>query len=103
MLGDLSYSEKELKLIAHFGMADIAYNIQPPLLYTMLAYKAFVTNDQTPYASALRRCLEALENVGFEKGKVYRCTPEWDALIGECDQYVQSTNDPEDFDDFGGK
>ena len=83
MLRDVTYSEREIKLFAHFKMADIAYNIQPPLLYTMLAYRAFLTNDQTEYASALRRCLEALES--FEKDKVYRCTPEWDALIGDCE------------------
>jgi hypothetical protein len=86
MLGDASYSEKEMKLFAHFGMADIAYNMQPPMLYTMLAYKAFVTDDQTMFAAALRRCLVALENVGFEKSKVYRCTPEWDALIGDPEE-----------------
>jgi hypothetical protein len=102
MLGDATYSEKELKLFAHFGMADIAYNMQPPMLYTLLASKAFIMNDQTPYASALRRCIKAFEATDRDE-IVYRCTPEWDALIGDCDPYVPSRNDPEDYDDFGGK
>jgi len=97
MLGDSSYSEKELKLIEHFGFENAAGHVLPAMLFTMMAAKAFMMDDRTPYAAALRRCLKA-----FETG-AYRCTPEWDALIGECDQYVQSTNDPEDFDDFGGK
>jgi len=95
MLGESSYSEAELKLIKHFGFEDAAYHMLPALLFTAMAAKAFMMNDRTEFASALRRCLEA-----FEKG-AYRGTPEWDALIG--DPYVPSRNDPEDYDDFGGK
>ncbi len=95
MLGRSKYSEKELEMFAHFGMAEFAEYTAASLFYTMLASKAFVMNDQTPWSNALRRCLVALEAGG------YRGTPEWDALIGDCDQ--PSTNDPEDFDDFGGK
>lgn len=97
MLGDSIYSEAELKLINHFGFENAVGHVLPALLYPMMASKAFMVNDQTMYASALRRCLLA-----FEKG-AYRGTPEWDALIGDCDQYVPSRNDPEDYDDFGGK
>jgi hypothetical protein len=95
MLGDAIYSEKELKLIDHFGFENAAAHVLPALLYPMMASKAFMMDDRTEYASALRRCLLA-----FEKG-AYRGTPEWDALIG--DPYVPSRNDPEDYDDFGGK
>jgi len=57
-------------------MLDICQNIQPALLYPMLAAKAFIMNDQTVWAEGLRRCMKAMEN-----GTVYRTTPEWDALI----------------------
>jgi len=99
MLGDASYSKTEMELFEHFGFADIAGNMQPPMLYTILASKAFMMNDQTRWADGLRRCLTA-----FEKGSAYRCTPEWDALIlGKPSNGIYSTKDPEDFDDFGGK
>ena len=68
MLGDATYSEREIKLFAHFKMADIAYNIQPPLLYTMLAYRAFLTNDQTsmpPRCGGALRLLKALKKTRF--------------------------------------
>ena len=76
MLGSVEYSEAEMALFEHFGMADIAQNMQPPMLYTVLATKAFILNDQTPWSDSLRRCLLA-----FEKGTAYRMTPEWDKLI----------------------
>jgi hypothetical protein len=95
MYGESIYSEAELKLIKHFGFENAIGHVLPALLYPMMASKAFMVDDRTPFASALRRCLLA-----FEKG-AYRGTPEWDALI--ANPYVPSTNDPEDFDDFGGK
>jgi hypothetical protein len=77
MLGDsCHYSETEMRLFEHFGMANIACHMQPPMLYALLATKAFILNDQTPWADGLRRCLIALE-----KCSTYRKTPEWDALI----------------------
>lgn len=76
MLGTVEYSNAEMAMFTHFGMADIAANIQPPMLYTLLASKAFMMNDQTPWSDSLRRCITALE-----KGTAYRMTPEWDALI----------------------
>jgi hypothetical protein len=97
MYGESIYSETELKLIEHFGFENAVGHVLPALLYSMMASKAFMMNDQTQFASALRRCLLA-----FEKG-AYRGTPEWDALIGDLRYYIPSTNDPEDFDDFGGK
>lgn len=78
MLGDASYSKKELELIEHFGFMDAAYNMQPPMLYMLMASKAFMMNDQTPWAHGLRRCIKA-----FEEGSTYRMTPEWDALIDD--------------------
>jgi hypothetical protein len=97
MLGESIYSETELKLIRHFGFENAVGHVLPALLYPMMASKAFMMNDQTQFASALRRCLLA-----FEKG-AYRGTPEWDALIGDPQVYAFSRNDPEDDDDFGGK
>jgi hypothetical protein len=35
MLGTVKYSDAEMALFVHFGMADIAPNIQPPILYTV--------------------------------------------------------------------
>jgi hypothetical protein len=85
MLGTVEYSVAEMILFDHFGMADIAPNIQPPMLYTMLASKAFIMNDQTSWSDSLRRCITALE-----KGTTYRMTPEWDRLIfkGIEDRYL---------------
>lgn len=70
------YSEKELELIRHFGFGDVASNAYPPMIYNMMAVKAFMNNDHSNYAHSLRRCIRALET-----GSCYRMTPEWDALI----------------------
>ena len=78
MLGTVKYSDAEMALFAHFGMADIAPNIQPPILYAMLASIAFMLNDQSLWSEGLRRCITALE-----KGTAHRMTPEWDELIFE--------------------
>ena len=76
--GLCEYSEKEQRLIEHFGFQDVAQNVFPPVLYPMMAAKAFIINEQGPYADSLRRLMAA-----FETGKAYRLTPEWDAMIQE--------------------
>lgn len=72
------YSDAEKKLIAYFGFTDISEStsLVPAVLYPMMASKAFVDNDRTPAADALRRAIVALE-----RRSVYRETPEWDSLI----------------------
>ena len=70
------YSQAEYVLIEHFDMTRLARSILPGVLYTFMAVKAFTTDDRSPYADALRRAMLA-----FERGGIYRLTPEWDDLI----------------------
>ena len=72
------YSQKELKLIEHYGFLEIIKKVElnPPSLYRMMMEKAFVDNDQDIYHEALRKCMEA-----FMDCKIYRLTKEWDDLI----------------------
>jgi hypothetical protein len=71
------YSAQEKELIAHFGLSELIDQLgSAPALYRILAITAFVRNDQTPWADALRRCLLALES-----GTPQRGTSDWDALL----------------------
>ena len=69
------YSEKEMRMLAHFGFEDIAPHIAPYAMYRMMAEKAFVEDDRSVYGEALRCCLKV-----FAKGG-YRGTPEFEALM----------------------
>lgn len=70
------YSENEWKLIGRYGFSFMSDDtISPPLLYQLMAAKAFILNDQGPAAMALRRGLVALNNMQP------RLTPEFEALI----------------------
>ena len=79
MLADYSvndYSENELKLIKHYDKLRLIAYIDPPSLYRGMAMEAFISNDQSPYAEVLRKCVSALSTV-----KVYRKTPGWEAFF----------------------
>lgn len=79
MLRDgFKYSEKELAMAAHFGVADIAETMSATVFYRVMVERAFVANDQSKWAESLRRCFRALDATDR---KVWRCTPEWDAMI----------------------
>ena len=69
------YSEKEWLLIDHFGFRTVSEHAFPPMIYSMMAIKAFTSNEQSPYVDSLRRCL-----LHLEAGK-YRMTPEFENLI----------------------
>jgi hypothetical protein len=88
MLGTFDYSEIEMRLIEHFGFADICSNIAPPMLYPLMACAAFTRRDETWFAEALRSCVLALEGKHTTpEGKViYRMTPEWDKMIAEAEE-----------------
>ena len=72
----INWSDKELKLVEHYGYSDLADRVEPLMLYRMMVNKAFAINDQSEYANSLRRCSYALDNC-----TVYRMTPEFDKLI----------------------
>jgi hypothetical protein len=70
------YSKKEQELIAYFGYSDISASstCNSLSLYLLMVKKAFMNDDRTVAADSLRRCMANF-------GKIYRMTPEWDALI----------------------
>lgn len=74
----VQYSDKELSLIKHFNCEGLIENLTPTTVYDSMMEKAFLSNEQSPYAEALRRCMRALF-----KNSTQRNTPEWDALIGD--------------------
>lgn len=73
-----NYSEKELILLEYFGYSHMvgSVSLSPIDVYKLMMEKAFLTNDQSKYSRALRRCIKAINKVS-----PYRLTPEWDALI----------------------
>lgn len=74
-----TFSDKELQMIEHFGYAELAPHIEPLVMYRLLTHRAFILNDQTAFAAGLRRAM-----IAFDTGaKIYRMTPEWDALLGD--------------------
>jgi hypothetical protein len=80
---DCQYSEKEVALIKHFVpflMESDAYkDFVPYPLYRIMVEHAFLANQKEDfYITSLRECLRSLITC-----KIYRCTPEWDALIDD--------------------
>lgn len=70
------YSENEMVLIRHSKMLDLYQKLTAFPLYRLMAYHAFIYNDQSPEADAIRRgCIAIDEN------KIYRLTPEFDEII----------------------
>lgn len=74
---ELDYSANELKLIKHFGLMPLVEkgDVSPPKLYQYMVENAFVKNDTTAYAHALRRAV-----VWMKKCKP-RNTPEFEKEI----------------------
>ena len=72
------YTDKELLLIRHFNCLSLIDYLDPMPVYGAMMEKAFISNEQSPYSEALRRCMKA----SFE-GSIHRNSPEWDALIGD--------------------
>jgi hypothetical protein len=71
------FSDAEKRIIAHFGFMDLLRSdigIHP--LYRIMCEKAFMDNDQTYYAAALRRAWKAIQT-----NEVPRMTPAFDRLI----------------------
>ncbi len=73
---DNVYSASEMKLIKYFKMESYI-NCPAPDIYRIMVTKAFVDNDTTTYADALRKVANAL----LIKGTPYRMTKEFDSLI----------------------
>jgi hypothetical protein len=76
MREEIEYSDKEKQLIEFFGFSDIINNVQPPVLYRMMAEYAFIHDLSGPYVDSLRRCIMALNHA-----LVYRMTTTWDEMI----------------------
>ena len=74
-------SEKERELATRLGFSDLfpAQSITAPGLYRILIEHCFLNDIQGSLAESVRRCGHAL-NSGVN-GKLYRCTPDFDALI----------------------
>jgi hypothetical protein len=75
-LRNWEYSKNEQKIIEHFGYSHLMTVIDPLGMIRLMVEKAFLDNDQTVYAEALRRGVKVL---GY--GKIYRETPEWEYLL----------------------
>jgi len=75
---DREYSHKEIELFKHFNCLDLA--LQPHIsvfhVYERCILHAFLENDTSSYAIALRKCY-----IQFTKGTFYRLTEKWDALL----------------------
>lgn len=70
------YSPEEIVLLKHYGYYNVAEHIAAPGLYRMMVEKAFLANDQSEYANALRRGASALS-----KCNPLRMTPEFNELV----------------------
>lgn len=73
------YSNAEVNLIEkispHWGDIITKSDINPPDLYKILAYEAFINNSSGPEFDALRRVCRAIYQC-----KIYRMTKEFDKL-----------------------
>jgi hypothetical protein len=72
----MNYSPKEHTLIEHFGFSDVADSMEPPVLYRVMAEKAFCEDMRGDAVDSLRRCLTALN-----RSSCFRMTEEWDEMI----------------------
>lgn len=71
----VEYSENEMLLFRHYGIDNICQYIMPHNMYRLMAEKAFLENEQSEYANAVRRGLAALN------ASHYRMTSDFDELI----------------------
>lgn len=70
------YSDSEQKLIAYFGFTNLMENLLAPPMYRLLVESAFMRNDNTEFADALRAA-----NHAFIHRTCHRGTDEFDAII----------------------
>jgi hypothetical protein len=76
------YSEKEFAMIQicspHWAklISDERVDFCPPTVLECVMKEVFIENKTGPAVESLRRCLKS-----FYNGKIYRMTPEYDALI----------------------
>lgn len=73
---NIEYSPNEMLLFKHYGIDNICQQLMPHNMYRMMAEKAFLANEQSEYADAVRRGLAALNN-----SQIYRMTSDFDKLI----------------------
>ena len=71
------YSPTEMILFKHYGIDNLCQHVTPVNMYHFMAEKAFLANEQSEYADAVRRGLAALNS------QIYRMTPDFDKLIAE--------------------
>jgi hypothetical protein len=76
MNNNIEYSLNEMLLFKHYGIDGICQQLMPVNMYRLMAEKAFLVNEQSEYADAVRRGLAALNN-----SQIYRMTPDFDKLI----------------------
>lgn len=83
MFATHEYSDAEVKLASKFGfnLEVMKHNAALPI-YRVMVETAFMYDMKGPEVDALRRCMRAF-NETDESKKIYRLTPEWDAMIGE--------------------
>jgi hypothetical protein len=75
-----TYSDKERKLLNYFDITDAMIDnvsVSAGNLYRIAIQNAFIYGyTEGRHTESLRRCGRALVNC-----KIYRLTPEWDAMI----------------------
>lgn len=70
-------SNKEIQMFKMLGLERLLSKLDDPVtLYRLAVENTFCNNLQGPAVDSLRRCYTAIR-----KCSVYRCTPEWEALI----------------------
>lgn len=77
-------SDRERKLILHFGMVEEALEVLSPVGCYDVAMKYAFTNPERfddKYIQVLRTCVTEITNV-----TTYRATPEWEALLETLDE-----------------
>ena len=72
------YSEKELELFKHFDCLELAKEAYISVfhVYERCIVHAFLKNDSSAYAIALRKCY-----IKFREGTFDRLTEKWDVLL----------------------
>lgn len=73
------YSEKEMELIRSLDCQEMLPFMLPHPVYRMMVEKVFMDNINDERSDSLRRCIQAWN--GLHEEKIFRLTPEWDALI----------------------
>lgn len=70
------YSERELEMFEALELGDLPQLLSVVPMYRIAVERTFLSAKEGPHVDSLRRCVEALNNIG-----PFRRTPEFDALI----------------------